>query len=120
MDTEYIHRVPIIEVFDFGGLKPKKKVVELHDGCCVTVPVIDFEEAARSLLDDETVMNNIMEEFEAETWRPKTSAAFHENDPSAIIGDKDSGYMYRQGITLHCLDESDGIDPAYLSDHYLF
>jgi len=77
-------------VFDFEGLKPDKKVVELYDGCCVTAPVIDVEEAVRSLLDDETVMSNIMEGLDTNTWRPKPSATEHENDPQAIIGDKDS------------------------------
>jgi hypothetical protein len=101
----------IDKVFDFEGLKPDKKVVELHDGCCVTAPVIDVEEAARSLLDDETVMSNIMEGLDTNTWRPKPSATEHENDPQAIIGDKDSGYLYRQGIALHCPDKSDGIEP---------
>ena len=101
-------------VFDFGGMKPEKKIVELHDGRRVTVPVIDFEEAVRSLLDDVTVMNNIIERLDPNTWRPKTSAEEHEYDPDAIIGDKESGYLYRQGIDLHCPDESDGIDPVVI------
>jgi hypothetical protein len=76
--------------------------------------VIDFEEAVRSLLDDVTVMNNIIEGLDPETWRPKTPANRHEYDPGVIIGDKESGYLYRHGIDLHCPDESDGIDPVLI------
>ena len=76
--------------------------------------VIDFEEAVRSLLDDVTVMNNIIEGLDPETWRSKTPANRHEYDPDVIIGDKESGYLYRHGIDLHCPDESDGIDPVLI------
>ena len=30
-----------------------------------------------------------------------------ENDPHAIIDDKDSGWLFRQGIKLHCPDSPD-------------
>ena len=35
----------------------------------------------------------------------------HKQDQYAMIADKDSGYMYRMGIQLHCPGAKDGIDP---------
>lgn len=94
------------EVFGFENLKPTLKMVELHDCRKVTVPVIDFKESMRSILDDKTVMSYIMKGLNPHTWRPTTNAEQHEGDHTAMLTDKVDGYLYRQGIELHCPDET--------------
>ena len=92
----------IKKVFGMSGLEPSTFVIELHDSRKVTVPVVDFAEAMRSILDDDNVMKHIMKGLDPTTWRPLTSEDEHENDLDAFIHDKDSGYLYRQGIKIHC------------------
>ena len=99
------------QVFPFHGLEPESVTVELHDKRQVSVPVVDFAESMRSILDDKEVMKHIMKGLDPKTWRPKKKDEEHETDPNAIIDDKDSGWLYRQGLKLHCPDE-DMVDPA--------
>jgi hypothetical protein len=56
-------------------------------------------------------MKHIMKGLDPNTWRPKKIEEEHESDPHTIIDDKDSGWLYRQGLKLHCPDE-DTVDPA--------
>jgi hypothetical protein len=95
------------KVFPFEGMEPKSIIVELHDGRKVTVPQVDFAESMRSILNDKEVMKHIMKGLDPNTWRPMTSEETHENDDDAVIDDKDSGWLYRQGIKLHCPDETE-------------
>jgi hypothetical protein len=88
----------IKKVFGMSGLEPSTFVIDLHDGRKVTVPVVDFAEAMRSILDDDNVMKHIMKGLDPTTWRPLTSEEEHKNDMDAFIHDKDSGFLYRQGI----------------------
>jgi len=99
------------KVFPFEGMEPKSIIVELHDGRKVTVPQVDFAESMRSILNDKEVMKHIMKGLDPNTWRPMTSEETHENDDDAVIDDKDSGWLYRQGIKLHCPDETE-CDPT--------
>jgi hypothetical protein len=48
------------------------------------------------------VIELISENLDPDTWRPKVKPMIHENDDNAIIGEKDSGYLYAMGIDLHC------------------
>ena len=48
-----------------------------------------------------------MKGINPKTFRPYKSAEEHENGPDAIIDDKDSGWLFRQGIELHCPDDVD-------------
>jgi hypothetical protein len=52
-----------------------------------------------------------MKGLDPKTWHPKKTEEEHETDPNAIIDDKDSGWLYRQGLKLHCPDK-DMVDPA--------
>ncbi|MGA0823871.1 MAG: hypothetical protein ACO3PG_05370, partial [Pelagibacteraceae bacterium] len=101
----------LTDVFSFGGLKPKLQSVELHDGRIVTVPIVDFAESMRSILDDKTVMKRIITGIDLVTWRPVVRAEEHEANMSAMLKDKVDGYLYRQGIELHCPDETE-CDPV--------
>ena len=101
------------EVFGFQNLQPHLKEVTLSDGRIVTVPVVDFAESMRSILDDSKVMSSLMSGLDPDTFRPIVSEDDHENDSNAIIHDKDSGYLYRQGIKLHC-PSPDDIDPVHV------
>ena len=89
--------------FNAHDLKPNSKTVRLSDNRIVSVPVIDFEAVVRSLLDDPEINNqrNLMKGIDPETWRCKVSAQEHETDHHAIIGDKDSGYIYRMAMDVH-------------------
>lgn len=98
------------DVFPFKGLDPTTYVVELHDGRTVSVPVVDFADAMRSILNDKEVMKFVMKGIDPTTFRPYKSTEEHESDPDAVIDDKDSGWLFRQGIKLHCPDSED-IDP---------
>ena len=92
------------DVFKTSGLEPTSYVVELHDGRQVSVPVVDFAESMRSILNDKAAMRHVMKGLDPTTWRPTTTEDEHEMDPDAVINDKDSGYMYRQGIKIHVPD----------------
>ena len=63
--------------------------------------MVDFPESMRSILNDPKVMKHIMKELD-ETWQPVTSTEEHETNEEAVINDKASGWLYRQGIDLHC------------------
>jgi hypothetical protein len=52
-------------------------------------------------------MKHIMRGLDPNTWRPITSEEEHENDNNANIDDKDSGWLFRQGLKLHCPDVGD-------------
>lgn len=69
------------------------------------MPVVDFEESMRSILNEKAVMAHIMKGLDPVTWRPNVTQQAHEGDLQAEIDDKDSGYLYRQGIGLHCPQE---------------
>ena len=84
--------------------------VTLHDDRNVTVPVVDFPESMRSILNDPEVMKHIMKELDG-TWRPITSTEEHESNEEAVINDKASGWLYRQGIDLHC-PSTEACDPT--------
>ena len=84
--------------------------VTLHDDRNVTVPVVDFPESMQSTLNDPEVMKHIMKELDG-TWRPITSAEEHESNEEAVINDKASGWLYRQGIDLHC-PSTEACDPT--------
>ena len=75
-------------VFPFHGLEPDSITVELHDKRQLSVPVIDFAESMRSILDDKEVTKHIMKGLDPKTWRPKKPEQEHETDPHAIIDDK--------------------------------
>jgi hypothetical protein len=97
-------------VFSFQGLDPENFIVELHDGRTVTVPlpIVDFADSMPSILNDREVMKFVMKGINPNTFCPYTSAEEHENDPGdAIIDDKDSSWLFRQGIELHCPDDVD-------------
>ena len=94
------------EIFDVKDMEPNNHTVKLHDGRVVTVPVIDFAAAMRSILDDEEVMKHVMSGLD-DTWRPIVSEEEHENDDNVVIDDKVAGHLYRQGIKLHCPDNVD-------------
>ncbi|MGA0862251.1 MAG: hypothetical protein ACO3P6_05110, partial [Pelagibacteraceae bacterium] len=95
------------EVFHLQGLEPRTDVVTLHDGRNVTVPSVDFPESMRSILNDKNVMKHVLSGLHPDTWRPLLTAQQHEADEEAFINDKDSGWLYRQGIELHCPDETE-------------
>ena len=97
------------DVFGFNKLHPKVIDVSLHDGRVVSVPVVDFAEAMLSILDDPKVMASIMSGLDPDTWRPSVSETEHELDEEATIHDKDSVYLYRQGIKLHCPEDGDPV-----------
>jgi hypothetical protein len=99
----------IKQVFGLNGLSPKNITVELHDKRKVSVPVVDFAESMRSILNDDEVMKCIMKGLDPVTWRPVVDEQTHEKNTDAFIDDKDSGYLYiyRQGIDLHCPNESE-------------
>jgi hypothetical protein len=84
--------------------------VSLHDDRDVTVPVVDFPESMHSILNDPDVMKHVMRELENTTWRPVTSTEEHESNDDTVINDKASGWLYRQGIDLHC-PSADSCDP---------
>jgi hypothetical protein len=65
--------------------------VSLHDDCSVKVPVVDFPQSMRSILNDPEVMKHIMKELEGTTWRPITSTEEHESNADAVINDTASG-----------------------------
>ena len=90
------------DAFGMNGLEPDMHTVKLHDGREVTVPVVDFKEAMCSILNDPGVMKHIMKGLGPQTWRPTVNQDEHESDPNAMINDKDSGYLFQQGIDLHC------------------
>jgi hypothetical protein len=92
----------IKKVFGLDGMSPKNISVELHDKRKVSVPVVNFAESMRSILNDDKVMKCIMKGLDPVTWRPIVNEEAHERNPEAFIDDKDSGYLYRQGIDLHC------------------
>jgi hypothetical protein len=75
--------------------------VKLHDDCHVTVPVVDFPESMCGILNDPEVMKHIIKELDA-MWRPVTSTEEHESNEGTVINNKASGWLYRQGIDLHC------------------
>lgn len=89
-------------VFPFEGMEPKTHTVELHDGRIVSVPQVDFANSMLSILNDKEVMKHVMKGLDPNTWRPIISEDEHENDDNAMIDDKDSGWLFRQGIKLHC------------------
>ncbi|MGA0401410.1 MAG: hypothetical protein ACO3PX_15705, partial [bacterium] len=97
-------------VFKFNSLEPVIHTVELHDGRKVSVPEVDFAESMRSILNDRSVMAHIMKGLDPQTWRPLFDEVTHESDPNAVIHDKDTGWMYWQGIKLHCPDAPE-VDP---------
>eukprot|EP00956_Cyclotella_meneghiniana_P017997 scaffold29759_cov121-Cyclotella_meneghiniana.AAC.1 len=97
------------EVFHFNDLQPTDKEVTLHDGRVVSVPVVNFAQAMLSILDDPKVMASIMKGLDPETWRPTVPETEHELNENATIHDKDSGYLYRQGIKLHCPKDCDPV-----------
>ena len=97
------------EVFHFNDLQPTDKEVTLHDGRVVSVPVVNFAQAMLSILDDPKVMASIMKGLDPETWRPMVPETEHELNENATIHDKDSGYLYRQGIKLHCPKDCDPV-----------
>ena len=101
------------KVFQAEDLRPSQKETETHDGRKVTVPVFDFPTIITSILDDIDIFNEntILAGLDKSTWRPKVSAEEWGNDPHAVIGDKDTGYLYWQGIKAHCPDEED-CDPT--------
>jgi hypothetical protein len=97
------------EVFGMSELDPTSFVVEMEDGRQVSVPVVDFAESMQSILNDKEVMKHIMNGLDPETWRPIVSEEEHENNPDAFIDDKDSGYLYSQGIKLHVPEKCDEV-----------
>jgi hypothetical protein len=57
----------------------------------------------RDILDDPEVIELISENLDPDTWCPKQAKPIiNKNDENAIIGEKDSGYLYAMGIDLHC------------------
>ena len=95
------------KIFKMQGLEPCTNVVTLHDDRKVTVPNVDFAESMRSILNDKDVMKRIMQGLDPKTWRPTASMEEREADLNDIIKDKDSGWLYQQGIKLHCPDETE-------------
>ena len=93
------------EVFNTTDLLPKKKTIKLSDNRLVTIPVIDFAALTRDILDDPRVLADISPGIDPTTWRPKLSQAQQHNDPDALIGEKETGYLYEAGIKLHCPDK---------------
>ena len=90
------------EVFQTTDLIPVNHEIKLSDNRVVTIPVTNWEALARDILDDPEVIELISENLDPDTWRPKVKPMIHENDDNAIIGEKDSGYLYAMGIDLHC------------------
>jgi hypothetical protein len=102
----------VSKLFDKTGLRPVDTLVNLSDGRVVSVPVVDFEECICDLLSDPEINHpsNLSKGLDRQTWRPITSIAEHERDQDAILGEKDSGYLYRLGMNLHCPLRSE-VDP---------
>ena len=90
------------EVFQTKDLVPVRKHVKLSDNRIVTIPVTDFGALVRDILDDPRVLADISPGIDPTTWRPKKSQEELHNDPDAIIGEKETGYLYEAGIKLHC------------------
>lgn len=94
------------EALKLNDLEPNIHQVTLHDNRKVSVPVVDFASSMRSVLDDPRVMAHVMKGLDPDTYRPILSHEEMQNNPDAIILDKDSGYLYWEGIKLHCPDSS--------------
>ncbi len=84
--------------------------VQLSDGRLVTVPVIDFKACILDILDDPQLNkpSNLMKGLDHKTWRPQSDD--NDTDEDFIIGDKVTGYLYKDGIDLHCPSSVDGIN----------
>ncbi len=96
--------------FQKSNLRPTNVNVQLSDGRLVTVPVIDFKACIFDILDDPQLntQSNLMEGLDYKTWRPQSDD--DDTDEDYIIGDKVTGYLYKDGIDLHCPSSLDGID----------
>ncbi len=94
----------VSKLFDKKDMEPKDVVVNLTDGWCVSVPVVDFEACIHDLLSDPEISNpsNLSNGLDKHTWRPITSIAQHEQNEDVVLGEKDSGYLYRLGMNIHC------------------
>ena len=96
--------------FNKSDLKPINKLVQLSDGRQVTVPVVDLRACILDILDDTMIngTNNLATGLNHKTWRPNFTQ--DDSDDQFIIGDKVSGYLYQDGIDLHCPSREDGVD----------
>jgi hypothetical protein len=91
------------QVFHTKDLVPVCHDVKLSDNRVVTIPVTDFGAMIRDILDDPNVLTDISPGIDPKTWwRPIKSQHELHNDPNAVIGEKETGYLYEAGIALHC------------------
>lgn len=82
---------------------PEKKTIELSDKSKVIVPVYDFDEQVKSIMEDETIMNRdnlIDQHFDKDTLRPTKSWDQLADDD--IISDLNTGRLYMEGIRAYC------------------
>lgn len=112
--SQVFSRKTVIEkletAFKTKCLKPENLEVTLpSNGRKVTVPVPDFAAMTRYHLSKDYVMANISPNLDRDTFRPKVDQDTHENDGDALIGEKDSGWMYREAIKHHC---PNNVDPT--------
>ena len=111
MSTVYSRRslIDTLEkAFRTKCLKPKDVDVILpSNGRKVTVPVPDFASLTRFQLSKDYILDNISPNIDRDTFRPIISVEEHENNPKAVIGEKDTGWMYREAIKSHCPDVPD-------------
>jgi hypothetical protein len=90
------------QVFQAKDLVPVRHDVKLSDNRIVTIPVTDLGAIVRDILDDPNVLADISPGIDPDTWQPKLSQQELHADPDAIIGEKETGYLYEAGVKLHC------------------